>query len=77
MQKCKISSSKEIDLYRDFTAGVYLPEAQNPIPAPPYTLYKCILTQRRGKGGRERGERSNSSQSLVENTNMTDGTSSL
>jgi hypothetical protein len=36
-----MSSSKKIDLYRDFAAGVYLSEAQNPIP-PSYTLYTCI-----------------------------------
>jgi hypothetical protein len=27
-----MSSSKKIDLKRDFVAGVYLSEAQNPIP---------------------------------------------
>ncbi len=32
----------KIDLQRDFAAGVYLPEVQNPIPPPPYTLYTCI-----------------------------------
>jgi hypothetical protein len=36
-----MSSSKKIDLERDLSAGVYLSEAQNPIP-PPYTLYTCI-----------------------------------
>jgi hypothetical protein len=35
-----MSSSKKIDLERDFAACVYLSEAQNPIP--PYTLYTCI-----------------------------------
>jgi hypothetical protein len=28
----------KIDLKRYFAAGVYLSEAQNPIPPPPYTL---------------------------------------
>jgi hypothetical protein len=41
-----MSSSKKIDLQRDFAAGVYLSEAQNPNPNPPppnpYTLYKKI-----------------------------------
>jgi hypothetical protein len=48
-----MSSSKEIDLYREFTAGVYLPEAQNPIPAPPplrtvYVFTVYLFTQRKG-----------------------------
>jgi hypothetical protein len=50
-----MSSSEEIDLYRDFTAGVYLPEVQNPIPAPPppYALYTCIqYTYSHREGGR-------------------------
>jgi hypothetical protein len=29
-----MSSSKKIDLQMDFAAGVYLSEAQNPIPSP-------------------------------------------
>jgi hypothetical protein len=37
-----MSSTKKIDLQRDFAAGVYLSEAQNPIPFPLYTLYTCI-----------------------------------
>jgi hypothetical protein len=40
----------------DFAAGVYVSEAQNPIPPlPPYTLYTCIhsiLIRSRGGGGR-------------------------
>ncbi len=47
-----MSSSKKIDVVRDLAAGVYLSEAQNPIP--PYALYTCIkylFTQGRGKGG--------------------------
>jgi hypothetical protein len=37
--------------------GVYLSEAQNPIPLPPYTLYTCmdsiltVFTQGMGEGG--------------------------
>jgi hypothetical protein len=35
-----MSSSKNFYLKRDFAAGVYLPKAQNPIPAPfLYTVY--------------------------------------
>jgi hypothetical protein len=45
----------KIDLERDFAAGVYLPEAQNPIP-----LTHCICVYRAGifkesKGARNRG----------------------
>ncbi len=41
---------------RDFAAGVYLSEAQNPIPSPPYTLYIiCVYSipihTRKGGGG--------------------------
>ncbi len=65
---------KKIFLYRDFAAGVYLSEAQNPVPPPPYT-------QGRWEEGeswtREKGERGNSSQSWVKNTNMNGCISSL
>jgi hypothetical protein len=39
-----MSISNKIDLQRDFAAGVYLSEAQNPIPLPfpPHTLYTLI-----------------------------------
>jgi hypothetical protein len=54
---CKMSS-KKIDLKRDFAAGVYLSEAQNPIlPSSPYTLYRCLFTQRREKEGKVEPER--------------------
>jgi hypothetical protein len=53
-----MSSSKKIDLQRDFAAGVYLSEAPSPtmIPYPPsplhivyvYTVY--LFTQGRGGG---------------------------
>jgi hypothetical protein len=41
--------------FRNVVAGVYLSEAQNPIPPPPppYALYTCI----RGGGGRVGPER--------------------
>ncbi len=35
-------SSKKIDLWRDFAAGVSLSEVQNSNPPPTYTLYTCI-----------------------------------
>jgi hypothetical protein len=62
----------------DFAAGVYLSEAQNPIPPPPsYTLYLCIqytFSHREGGSGGElnqrEGVRGNRSQSWVENTIM-------
>jgi hypothetical protein len=54
-----MSSSKKIDLKRDFAADVYLSEAQIPIPPPPhpYTLYvACIqYTYSHREGGE--GER--------------------
>ncbi len=49
-----MSSSKKIDLSRDFAAGVYLSEAQNSIPPPLFTqctvyVYTvCLFTQGRG-----------------------------
>ncbi len=54
-------SSKKIDLYRDFAAGVFLSEAQNPIPPHPlhtvyvYTVY--LFTQGRVARGRDETER--------------------
>jgi hypothetical protein len=49
-----MSSSKKIDLYRDFIAGVDLSKAQNPIHPPPRSVYVYVVylfTQRRGGGG--------------------------
>ncbi len=48
-----MSSYKNIDLLRDFAAGVYLPEAQK--YPPPYTLYSCIqyTYSHRERGGEE------------------------
>ncbi len=67
---------------KDFAAGVYLSDAQNPIA--PYTLYTCILytnSHRKGVRGGElkqrEGVRDNSSQSWVENTSMTECISCL
>ncbi len=40
----KMSSSKKIDLIRNYAAGVYLSEARNPIP-PPF-LTHCIRVYR-------------------------------
>jgi hypothetical protein len=53
-----MSSSKKIGLYRDFVAGVYLSEAQNPVPPPPPThCTACIRAYSifipTGKGGGE------------------------
>jgi hypothetical protein len=53
-------SSKKIVLLSDFAAGVYLSEAQNPIPPPLNTVYVCtanLFTQGRGEGGRVEPER--------------------
>ncbi len=69
---------KKIYLLWDFAAGVYLSETQNPIPSPLHTAqYTCvqhIYSHREGGRGdlnQREGERGNSSQSRVENTNMT------
>jgi hypothetical protein len=65
-------------------AGVYLSEAQNPIPPPPlHTVYlytEYFFTQGMRGGVEIEPEwklRGNSSQSWVENANMTDIISSL
>ncbi len=51
-----MSSSKKLDLKRDFAAGVYLFETQNliPLPTPLHTVYVhtvYLLTHRREGGG--------------------------
>ncbi len=50
-----MSSYKKIDLLRNFAAGVYLSEAQNPIPPPPlHTVYVYkvyLFSQGREEGG--------------------------
>jgi hypothetical protein len=51
-----MSSSKKIDLYRDFAAGVYL--AQNPIhTVDVYTLYIILIYTVKGGRGREMNQR--------------------
>ncbi len=49
-----MSSSKKIDLKRDFAAGVYLSEAQDPV-RPPHTqcirVYSILIQQGKGEGG--------------------------
>jgi hypothetical protein len=51
-----MSSSKKIDLERDFAASIYLSEAQNPIP--PLThcirLYSVLIHTGKGGGGSAR-----------------------
>jgi hypothetical protein len=82
-RQCKMSSSIKIELWRDIAAGVYLSEAQKTCPSPLYTLYKCIqyvylFIEGRGESWtREKVRGGNSSQSWVENTNMTDCICSL
>jgi hypothetical protein len=46
----KMSSSNKIFLERDFAAGVYLSEAQNPIPSPPPLLNQRVEPERWGEG---------------------------
>jgi hypothetical protein len=78
----KMSSSKQTDLLRDFAAGVYLSEAQNPIPPPLHTVYVYtvyLFTQERGGGRIEPERRSDGQQftKLYRHTNLTDCISSL
>ncbi len=81
-----MSSSKKMTFKEtwDFAAGGYLSETQNPIPPPLlHTAYEYIVylfTQGEGGGGelnQRDGYRGDSSQSWVENTNLTDCISSL
>jgi hypothetical protein len=49
-----MSSSKQIELERDFAAAVYLSEAQNLIPPSVHIVYVYtvfLLTQGKGEGG--------------------------
>ncbi len=79
--KCRHFKNWQIKGLSDRCLSVWRPEPHIP---PPYTLYTLIQYsyshRERGSGGgwnlRE-GERGNSSQSWVENTNMTDCISSL
>jgi hypothetical protein len=82
------SSSKKIDLKRDFAAGIYLSEVQNPPPPPArctvyntrtcmqYT-YSHIEEWGGGELNQREVEKGNRSQRCVENTNMTDCISCL
>jgi hypothetical protein len=83
----KMASSKKIDQKRDFAAGVYLSEAQNPVAHTHcigvYVQYTVLVhTRKRGMGLNQReGERGNTGeyrcQSWVENTNMTECTQEI
>ncbi len=60
-------SSKQIDLLRDFAAGVYLSEAQNPIRPPLHTVYVyTVLIHTGRKGGRVQPERRLEGQQFTE-----------
>jgi len=54
-----MSSSKKLTCKGDFAAGVYLSEAQNPIPPLTYCIRVYSILIHTGKGGRgeERGTR--------------------
>ncbi len=49
-----MSSAKKTDFWRDFAAGVYLSEAQNPISPPP--LLTVYVYMGMGGGGRDEPE---------------------
>jgi hypothetical protein len=66
-----MSSSKKIYLQREFAAGVYLSEAQNPIPAP-HTHCIRVYSIQGGRLNQGEGKTGNISQRWVENTNTTD-----
>jgi hypothetical protein len=83
IRQCKMSSSKKIDLWRGLCGtsrclSVWGPEPHTSPPSTTvyvYTVY--VFTQGRGGEWNHReGERGNSSQSWVENTNMTDSINS-
>ncbi len=76
-----MSASKQIYLEGDFAAGVFLSDTHLLHPHHLYTMYSYMhfFTQGGGMGGggdKSEGYRGNSSQSWVENTNMTDCISS-
>ncbi len=66
---------KKLTCKRDFAAGVYLSEAQDTIHPPPLTHCEYTYSHKEdGEGGelnQREGDKCNSSQSWVENTNMT------
>jgi hypothetical protein len=71
-----MSSSKKIDLQRDFLADVYLSEAQTPYPSPlkhRIRVYSILITQG-GEGEVEPETRLEGQQftKLVEKTSMID-----
>jgi hypothetical protein len=51
-----MSSFKNIDMSRDFAAGVYLSQAQNPIPPLTHYIRVYSILIQTGKGGRGGGE---------------------
>ncbi len=65
----------------DSEADVYLSDSQNSIPPTPLThckrVYSILIHTGKGELNQREGKRGNSSLSWVENTNMTDGISSL
>jgi hypothetical protein len=76
-----MSSSKQIDMQRDFASDNYLSKARTPYHPPLHTVYSILIHtgKRRSEGELNQREREsgNSSQSWVENNNMAECTSSL
>jgi hypothetical protein len=50
-RQCKMFSSKQVHLQRDFAAGVYLSEAQNPLPPITHYIRVYRIITHTGGGG--------------------------